>query len=182
MEEKVVVNKTQVKKVEDLLKGLGMRFMQTPSRAGYNAYLLSMAMQPDTQSGINNRANVIAKVMGLGIEIKPSNNHPNYHLGHSPMIVEYLKNLSKPAIGGVALTILRPRCEKHGLMISKCDKECLYGLWVVEQKTFTSTLLASGGEGAKTRTKRKKAGKGNHVPKEAKAGESVTEEALSNLP
>lgn len=130
------LNKTQVAAATKLLQGLGAKLPTTPSKQGYNAYVLAMAHAPGTQAQIN----VLA---GLA----PNNAHPNLHMGHAA-VARYYKQVNVPQVAGVPFATLTPRCTAHGAKVSQCVATCTYGLYVVGQNKFAHVLLAKGGPGA----------------------------------
>lgn len=145
MAQVTVANKTQVAQAHKLLQSLNGVVSATPSKAGYNAYVASMLLQPGTQSQINTFA-------GLA----PNNAHPNLHLGN-PAAAKYYKAVGSTSgkgaqVAGIPFTVLMPKCTTHNTGTSHCTNTCTYGLYVVGQKAFAHTLLASGGQGSNTPT------------------------------
>ena len=148
----VVIGKGSVAKAIKLLQGMGAKISATPSKQGYNAYCVAMAIAPGTQAQINANAQLVANVQGLGITIQGNSIHPTLNLGHQ-YARTYFSGLSakvaKPNVLGILWATLTPRCVTHNTVsASNCVPACVYGLYVVGQSKFTHTLLASVGKGS----------------------------------
>ena len=140
-------------KAKKLLVSLGAKLSTTPSKTGYNAYVVSMAIAPGTQAQIN-----------AGAGLSANNAHPNLHFANNAAHEYYTKVVQHPKVASIPFTTIAPRCTEHGVRYSQCEGTCTYGLYVVSEAKFAHVLLASGTKVKTTKAQKRASTKGSKAP------------------
>lgn len=138
---KVCFTQAQVKQACNILGNVGINNPGLQStRVKYYAYLVGMAIQPNTANMLTLQGNAVLPHLGImGITV-PSGN-PNCHLGSGVVVRNYH---AKHTLLGASKNVVQLACTTHTLKATNCGKACLYGLYVHGSKAFANTLLASG--------------------------------------
>ncbi len=145
------VTKGMVKQATKMLAGYG--FVPNANKPWHNARWVGLALAPGTHAQQVAMANAIVKVMGTGTAMPGGYNASILHFGQVAQqhYKPFQGNTYK--VGNVSCGTLALGCQTHKVYtakraVGKCNKDCQYGLVVVDGNRFVHTLLAQG-QGAK---------------------------------
>jgi hypothetical protein len=134
------ITKTQVNTAIKWLHAMGAKLT---NRLGYNAYVISMALNAGTQAQINALAQTVAKLQGSNLPSPIPAMYPCMHMGYKN-VHSYFVQQQNPSVMGLPFTTLQPYCVTHGQQYSKCSKTCAFGLYVHKANQYMHILVAQG--------------------------------------